>query len=317
MKKTLIALAAVAVSSAAMAQVTIAGKMNIGVQKTGDASANLAGGADGSDSRIMFRGSEEIGSLKANFHAETGFKTDTGNLDNAGAVTLTTTPATATADAKTTATSSASKLFQRQVWAGLSGGFGEIRAGRQYTLGFFGSIGNMPSTYTDPMLNTGLGFNGMGARNDDQIQYWSPRMGGVQLRASTQLKGDVANATTEVALNYANGPVSINLTTGEAKNVDSNKMALDVSYNLGVATLAAGFVDTDSAAGDGYVVRAVVPMGAASIHAGYATNSETKVNAYNVGAFYNLSKRTRLYALHGSGNKTVTDKTAIGIDHNF
>ena len=190
MKKSLIALAVLTASGISFAQssVTLSGKMNIGIAKTGDAKAALTGGADGSDSRIIFRGTEDLGGgLKANFHAETGFKPDTGNLDN-----------------------TANQLFQRQAWGGLSGGFGEVRAGRQYTLGFFGSIGSMPSTYTDPALAVGLSFNGMGSRNSDQIQYWSPSMGGAQLRLSTQLAGDTKNAATkaaqsnEFALNYAN-----------------------------------------------------------------------------------------------------------------
>lgn len=302
MKKTLIALAVLAVSGAAFAQssVTLSGKMNIGLQKTGSAKSTLAGGADGSDSRLIFAGTEDLGGgLKARFHLEHGFKPDTGALDNAANA------------------AGVSKMFQRQAFMAVNGGFGEVRLGRQYTLGFFGSIGNMPSTYTDPLLGAGLGFNGMASRNDDQIQYWSPRMGGVQARVSTQLTGDVANATTEMAVNYAAGPLAANLTTGKTKNVAGNKFALDVSYNLGMATVAAGYVDTDSAAGKGYVLRAVVPMGAVSAHVGYASNTDTDVNAYNVGAFYSMSKRTRLYALYGAGNKAVTNKVALGIDHNF
>ena len=218
MKKTLIALAAVAATSAAFAQssVTLSGKVNIGLQKTGSAKTALAGGADGSDSRLIFAGTEDLGGgLKARFHLEHGFKPDTGELDNA-----------------------TNKMFQRQAYMAVGGGFGEVRLGRQYTLGFFGSIGNMPSTYTDPMLGAGLGFNGMGSRNDDQIQYWSPRMGGVQARVSTQLTGDVANATTEMAVNYAAGPLAANLTTGKTKNVAGSKIALDVSYKLAMATVA-------------------------------------------------------------------------------
>ncbi len=317
MKKSLIALAVLAASGASFAQstVTLSGKMNIGIAKTGDAKAALTGGADGSDSRIIFRGTEDLGGgLKANFHAETGFKPDTGNLDNAGAVAT-------TYDAvseKYTSTATASQLFQRQAWGGLSGGFGELRAGRQYSLGFFGSIANMPSTYTDPQLAVGLGFNGMGSRNNDQIQYWSPSMGGAQLRVSTQLAGDTATKTDEIALAYTAGALTVNLTNAKVKGTSGSHMGLNAAYNFGAAAVAAGIVDkAGDGTGKGSFVRVTAPMGAMSLFAGYATNSDTKTNAQDVGAFYSLSKRTRLYALYGTGNKAMTDRTSFGIDHNF
>lgn len=270
--------------------------MNIGIAKTGDAKAALTGGADGSDSRIIFRGTEDLGGgLKANFHAETGFKPDTGNLDNAN-----------------------NQLFQRGVWGGLSGNFGEVRAGRQYTLGFFGSIANIPSTYTDPQLAVGLGFNGMGTRNSDQIQYWSPAMGGAQLRVSTQLAGDTATKTDEIALAYTAGALTVNLTNAKVKGTSGSHMGLNAAYNFGAAAVAAGIVDkAGDGTGKGSFVRVTAPMGAVSLFAGYATNSDTKTNAQDVGVFYSLSKRTRLYALHGTGNKAVADRTSVGIDHNF
>ena len=311
MKKTLIALAVLAASGTAFAQstVTLYGKANIGIAKTGDAQAVLTGGADGSDSRFGLKGTEDLGGgLKASFQFETGFKPDTGSLDNAGAVTI--------ADGK--ATAAASQLFQRGAWAGLSGGFGEVRAGRQYTLSFFGSIANMPATYVDPQLAVGLGFNGAGSRNSDQIQYWSPSMGGAQLRVSTQLAGDTATGTDEIALAYKAGALTVNLTNAKVKGTSGSHMGLNAAYNFGAAAVAAGIVDkAGNGTGKGSFVRVTAPMGAMSLFAGIANNSDTKTSAQDVGAFYSLSKRTRVYALYGTGNKAVTQRTSVGIDHNF
>jgi len=305
MKKSLIALATLAaVSGTAMAQstVTLSGKANIGFTKNEGQKAQMTGGSDGSDSRIIIRGSEDLGGgLKANFHFEHGFRPDTGALDATGA------GAVGTANAS---------FWQRQSWVGMSGGFGEVRLGRQYTLGFFGSIGNMPSTYVDPQLGVGLGFNAMGSRNSDQIQYWSPSMGGAQVRLSTQLSGDSATRATELALAYTAGPLTVHLTTADIKGAAKNPLGLNAAYNMGVATIAGGLVKT-STGQDGAFVRAVVPMGATSLFAGYARNSDTSTSAYDAGAFYSLSKRTRLYAVYGNGNKAVTSKFAVGIDHNF
>lgn len=289
-------LAAVSGTAFAQSTVTLYGKANIGIAKTGDAKAALTGGPDGSDSRYGLKGTEDLGGgLKANFLFEAGFKPDTGNLDN-----------------------TAGQTFQRGAWMGLSGGFGEVRMGRQYTLGFYGSIATMPSTYTDPQLAVGLGFNGMGSRNSDQFQYWSPSMGGAQIRVSTQLAGDTATATQEVALAYANGPISANLTTGKVKGTTGSNNALSAGYNFGPAAVTVGMVDkAGTGTGKGTFVRATAPMGATTLFAGYAKNSDTKTNAYDLGAYYSLSKRTRVYAIMGSGNNAVTDRKAVGIDHNF
>lgn len=300
MKKIAIAMATVLAlaTTATLAQptVNVSGKVNIGVQKTGTGKAQLAGGADGSDSRLIFSGSENLGSgLKANFHLEAGFKPDTGSFDNTD-----------------------NQMFQRQSWAGLSGGFGEVRAGRQYTLGFMNSIANMPSTYTDPQLAAGLGFNGLASRNNDQIQYWSPKLGGLQLGASTQLSGDTSTKTNEVAVKYTTGPLAVNLTSAKVDGTDGQTVAVNAAYDFKVATVAVGAVDKAGAGtGKGSFVRVTAPVGATQVFAGYAHNNDTKVDAYDVGAYYSLSKRTKLYAIYGAGNKTVTDRTTFGIDHSF
>jgi predicted porin len=330
MKKSLIALAVLTVSGAAIAQstVTLSGKLNVGIQSTNGSKAAMTGGADGSDSRVIFRGTEDLGGgLKANFHMETGFKPDTGNLDNAGAVAT----KAAGDPVAYTSTATASQLFQRQAWGGLSGGFGEVRAGRQYTLGFFGSIGSMPSTYTDPALAVGLGFSGMGSRNNDQIQYWSPTMGGAQVRVSTQLAGDTTDASTKAAksnefgLSYTAGPLTANFTTASVTSTTGTKtspMGIYGAYNFGAFAAHLGYVDKDDAANKGTVAKVTMPMGANTLFAGMAKNSTSKADAYEVGNFYALSKRTRVYALYANGSKdgatpTNGKRVALGLDHNF
>lgn len=291
---TVLALATTA--TLAQPTVTVSGKVNIGAQKTGTGKTQLVGGADGSDSRLIFSGAENLGSgMKANFVLEAGFKPDTGTLDN-----------------------SANQLFQRQSWVGLSGGFGEVRAGRQYTLGFMNSIGNMPSTYTDPQLAAGLGFNGAASRNNDQVQYWSPKLGGLQLGASTQLSGDTSTKTNEVAVKYATGPIAVNLTSTKVDGTEGQAVGLNAAYDFKVAKIAVGGVDkAGTGTGKGSFVRVTAPIGATQVFAGYAHNNDTRVDAYDVGAYYSLSKRTKLYAIYGAGNKTVTDRTTFGIDHSF
>ncbi|RJF97081.1 porin [Noviherbaspirillum cavernae] len=68
-------------------------------------------------SRIGFRGTEDLGAgLKAVFTLENGFGPDTGGLNQGG------------------------RLFGRQAFVGLSGDWGTVSVGRQYTMLFWGTL---------------------------------------------------------------------------------------------------------------------------------------------------------------------------------
>src|SRR5450830_1886464 len=120
MKKTLIALAALAVVSAASAQstVTLYGVVDMAIASQKDtnslgtngvATETQKVGVDQgilSRSRIGFKGTEDLGGgLKADFVLEYGVNPD----------------------------EAATAMFNRQSYVGLSGGFGAVTIGRQYT----------------------------------------------------------------------------------------------------------------------------------------------------------------------------------------
>jgi predicted porin len=305
MKKHLIAAAvAAAFAVPAMAQVTVYGKANMGINKASGAKAVLANGPDGSSSRLGFRGTEDLGGgLSASFLFEHGLSPDTGAAD--------------------------AVFWQRSAWVGLKGGFGEVRVGRQYTLGFLGIIGQMPSTASavDARIWGGAGGNGFAgtpARNNDQIQYHSPTVGGLQLRLSTQLTGDAPTGeSNEVGLVYAAGPISaaVNYHKVDSAGSESNTSAF-AQYNFGPARVAVGYIDVGSGAnaGDGFWGRITAPVGAASLFAGFGKNNDNDRDAFEVGAFYSLSKRTRAYAIYSSldvPGRAKQNLSMIGLDHNF
>jgi len=311
MKKSLIALAALAATASfAQSSVTVYGKANIGFQSTNGSKTALVDQPDGSGSRFGFRGTEDLGGgLKANFTLESGFNLNNGTNDKDSAT---------------------NQQFQRQSWAGLSSAtLGEVRMGRQYTVGFNGSIGTMPSTYSDPALAVGLGFHGMGSRTNDQIQYRSPVFSGFQVQLSTQLAANTTDAATKAAKNiefglvYANGPLTANLTGANVTSttgVKTSPIGANATYNFGVASATLGYVDTDSAKGKGYVAKANVPVGAHSLFVGYAKNDTTKVDAYELGDYYSLSKRTKLYAIYANGNTATAasgKRVPVGLTHDF
>jgi predicted porin len=109
MKKTLIALAAVAATSASFAQstVTLSGVVDVGIEKrfSGDAT-RMTANRNGT-SNWTLSGAEDLGGgLKAVFQVSTSFNTDTGTV------------------------SSVDGLGNNGLFVGLTGGFGTLRAGR-------------------------------------------------------------------------------------------------------------------------------------------------------------------------------------------
>ncbi len=121
MKKTLVAIAALAAFGAASAQssVTLYGRIDasIGSVKTtaggvtiADPGVQIRSGAH-TGSRWGLKGSEDLGGgLKANFVLEQGFNIDSGTFADA------------------------TRQFSRQAFVGLSGGFGSLNIGRQYDI---------------------------------------------------------------------------------------------------------------------------------------------------------------------------------------
>jgi predicted porin len=131
-----------------------------GVPGRPSAPSSTSGIEDGiqTPSRFGFYGSEALGDgLSAKFWLEGGFAIDTGASQQGG------------------------RLFGRQAWAGLQGGFGEWRLGRQYGLGyefFLTGVSPFGTTFRD----AGLGnvFSSASGRLilDNMIEYRTPTLAG-------------------------------------------------------------------------------------------------------------------------------------------
>jgi predicted porin len=318
MKKTLIALAAVAVSSAAMAQVTLSGRIDasVGTTKTTTAGVSSDKGTElmngnFTGSRLTFAGTEDLGSgLKAVFAFEQRFNIDTGT--DAGA-------------------------YLGNAFVGLSGGFGTVHLGRSYTA--FDSA-KAVSTGSSA-LDTGFTPTGSPAytvRAANQIKYVSPTMSGLSVIATSGLKEDKAAGKKDVngfALMYAAGPLSASV--GSQTDGTGDNMIVAAAYNLGVASLSAGYSTLELVnrgnESNGINLGVAIPMGAMTLSLGYGsgeteTAAGAKVSEYSgVGiiANYTLSKRTAIYAGYkdeetksAAGVKTTGTKlTAVGLVHRF
>lgn len=332
MKKSLIALAAVAATGAAIAQssVTLYGVADIAVGSTktvNGATTNAQGQVTGvsgtktngalansalnnGNSRIGFRGTEDLGNgLKASFQFEQGVNLANGASDKAG-------------------------TFQRQAWVGLSGDFGSVRAGRQFRPSYDAVVYDIVNTANYSVNDQLFNYDG-GTRNNAQIKYTSPSFAGFQVIAgyvfkdnsnasgvkafnkdtSTFTTRETKNGIYDLGVTYVNGPLAAGLgynyvkldNQGNGKNSSNNNGHLGASYDFGSFKLAASYHYSDSTNLQGATIGASVPFGAFSLAAdvGYAKQRKDsgfgkKEDAVNVvlEAKYALSKRTTAYAAY-------------------
>lgn len=330
MKKSLIALAVLAASGAALAQssVTLYGRVDTSVgsiKDTGSASTNQSsttnmfadGKANLTASRWGIRGTEDLGGgLKAGFQLESRFFPDTGGLDGV--------------------------QFKGASFLSLSGGFGEVRLGRSTTV--YDDVRVV--SYTSNLWDSGFtpASNGVyssggdyNSRFDNKITYLSPSMGGFYAGVDYAFDEDAAKKADKMAFKagYRAGPMHVALGYQDEKTI-ADYTALSGSYDFGVASISAGYnmrdSKTNAAEDTEYTVGVNVPFGAVALSAGYASSKTEvgsattgKASGFGLGATYALSKRTRAYAGYRAvevknavGTKTKDETVyAVGVRHDF
>lgn len=338
MKKSLIALAAVAASGAAFAQssVTVFGVVDSAVSYV-NGQDNWSGLNSGGNqtSRLGFRGVEDLGNgLKANFWLEAGILADNGSGKSGYSANE---------------ASSDALAFKRRATVGLSGNFGEVRLGRELTAAYnatsrydvFGQVGfGASKLWADGGLTTsGLpaqrAIGSTTQRVSNMVTYLSPEFSGFRANvnygfgedtdAQTAESSHSANRYLGAGVTYDNGPLSLGLglerrndgtsTGAGAAAYDVNTWSLGGSYNFGVAKLAAAYRSSEAefdAANvknkiKGYYVGVSAPVGAAGeVKASYNrydlentfTAVDGKADHFSLGYVHNLSKRTAVYGTY-------------------
>ncbi len=317
MKKSLIALAVLAASGAAMAQssVTLFGVVDATYAYGSGSVANKSQLTNSgyNSSRIGFRGVEDLGGgMSASFWLEAGVNNDNGT----GSVTNTNNQA---------ATSTGGGLtFNRRSTVSLNGGFGEVRLGRDFTPQFwnltvfdpFGTNG----VGTTQTLNSSLG-GPTTIRASNSISYFLPgNLGGFYGQAQYYMGENLSNAANKkdgnglaARVGYANGPINVALAFSETKFIAGNIKAVNLggSYDLGVAKIMAHYNQDKISGGNdgkGFLIGGLVPMGAGEIRLAYSTykgsltNPDARSDKIALGYVHNLSKRTALYATYAHLN---------------
>ncbi len=344
MKKSLIALAVLAASGAAMAQstVTVYGRLDasVGSSKVGNVGAAVSNTQLFSNnlttSRLGFRGTEDLGGgLSAIFGIETGFAPD--------------------APAATT-------LGDRAAFVGLSGGFGTIKLGRHDTS--FDDIRDLMVSSniwdatnfatTETIVGTGAtatngvgGLGDYGDRASNQIRYESPNFSGFTFGFSHGMDETpgVSRDVNAYNLRYKAGNLDVGVAYQEnsqqnaagAFGAANNYTTVAGAYNFGSFRVSGGWNQAKQDVANGikantYTVGVNVPVNAFDFSLGYSTgkakqNGATleKGDAFSAGVTYALSKRTRLYAAitngdieNGAGVKQrQRDIYAAGVIHTF
>ena len=297
-------LAAAALSSPALAQstVTIGGRLDLAAAKpVGSANKQLA---DGFGSRLVFRGSEDLGGgLRAVFLLDHRFAPDTGTAN--------------------------ATFWNGESVVGLQGGFGRVLLGRTYT-----SAWQLTQNTIDPfggdtiaaLRGVGLQIAPARMRLPDQVRYDFFGKG-------FNVAADIAEADLalgpdrpySVAANFTVGALFVTVAHENPGGARDKLSTVGVRFAVGPVVLRAGTSRGTNNAGakvEGILVGASAAVGPGQLLAGFATNETAGRSNVRKAAFgyrYPLSTRTTLYADVARDSKAARDKTGydLGIQHNF
>lgn len=306
MKKSLIALAVLAASGAAMAQssVTMYGVADLSLAKSNGVSAQMSGNGvmNNGNSRLGVRGVEDLGGgLKASFNFEQGINAESGATDAA--------------------------TWQRNAYLALSGGFGRFQLGRSLNPSFWGvAAWELTGAANYSAVFNQFGVAGGPFRNNSMFMYTTPNMGGFSGTLGYVAKPDNGgNAKVDMNLTYANGPLAVALSYFKV-NSQPKGLALGAAYDFGMFKLAASLQDAPGAS-KGFTLGGTVPVGPVALTLDIARENGTgmKNTDFLVEAKYALSKRTFAYAAYykdgdagGGVYKTgAKNHLGLGVRHNF
>lgn len=350
MKKTLVAVAALAAVTGAMAEVKISGTVDYSFMKTETAAVttNFMGGDTNQFNNLMFSASEDLGNgITASAAIDLGIGYDYPTENGGAGMT-------------------------RSSHVGLSGEFGDFKIGRQLPPIFLAATIDPVGL---PALSVGQeGLNTIfligGARNvryNGSASYTSPSISGFKLhyftaQANSQEVATVGS-TTGYGLAYAAGPVSLEYQTQKTDNEgiatyhrdniagtpdvgsyvaggnQTSRAIFAAKYDAGFATLAyiRGTTSHATLGTASNYVAIGVPITGTNIKISAGVNRSTvddKVTAANDAAVngsifkanYAFSKRTNAYFIYGNDETNNVDgadttrkttTTSFGLSHSF
>jgi predicted porin len=327
MKKTLLALAvlsAFAGAASAQSSVTLSGRVDAGVIRSGG--AWTMGGSSTSYNALTFSGTEDLGGgLRAFFALNHRFNLNTGTTNPGGNAAVI-------------------DQFYRNSWVGLGGGFGDIRLGR-ILMPLQDMNGGFDAFDAASVGSTHAGGINATVRANNAIYYRSPSLGGLTFQAAIAagdqqiasvptgspagtrptVLGNGTERPTGFNIGYAAGPLRLGV-AWDQNTLDRNTVGVYGGFNAGFANFMFQYEKGDLTAAtevDRWSVSAKVPMGALTFKIGYLNQSDENTKKVGAGLQYDLSKRTFLYSnvgkLSGSAPSSTAKKAMfdVGVNHAF
>ena len=350
MKRTLIALAAVATTSAfaqgaAAPQVTLYGVLDAGVttvNKTCIASAGSAA-ADGCAANTRsagitavtggnvasplfgMRGSEDLGGgLRAVFNLEADVDPTNGNFD------------AVTGGGVNASGGTVGSLFRRAAWVGLSGDWGTLTTGRRLNSFIANLLGSQVLASNSVAVSTSAagGFADFWVKN--AVTYSTPNLNGFAAEAMYAFNNTPgigsAGTLTSLGVSYTNGPLAVfggyqdhkaSTSTVAATTVGHNSNSVAVKYTLGDWQFAAGVIKTEF---DATATLKAYKRDTRQVSMSYAVNKQltagltyTEVEDARMNSLqarYSLSPRSSLYFManfNQQGTRTDPNNARVAI----
>ena len=332
MKKTFIALAALAATGAfAQSSVTLYGRAEVGVDLGFRTTVNnsrttviVGPGAsttntnldrsvskpgfrvsDGDNqgqasSRFGLRGTEDLGGgLKANFVLEAGLTMDNGSVGTGSLVST--------------------NMFSQAAWVGLSGGFGEVRLGRQNLGSFDVYASGLSAAWGSGLYEVGATIvQGGDVRASNAIQYRSPDFGGISGTVSLIAPENNRSTNTPPASKSVSGKTGVDLSLAYAAGplfvgVGYNKQNTNTSDNNGLAG-AANITTNTSGPRTDYTISAAYDFGVVQPFANYTYRKDRTSSSTRTGGVTTAIGGTTLGGnAVGSGENTNSRQYALGV----
>jgi len=255
--------------------------------------------------RLGFKGEKDLGSgYFAKFTAEQGLNETSG------------------------AQADATRLFDRQLWAGIATPGGEFRFGRQNTAIFYrGSY----IDFTGRTLGSVVNVFGTPSRYDSDIAYISPRWAGFLAEVHYSIQGSqpqhsTNQAVSQGALDWEYGPFRVGYAGIAGRPPAGSVVDKTVFYNnfygnwdYGKGKVYLAFVrsnnqSTTPGSPSGTLNNGGNPLGTTgALVTGTDTGANTYYNIYQVSADYLIAPTVRVGALYGQIKDTTNDvKNANG-----
>ena len=215
---------------------------------------------------------------------------------------------------------------QRNIYAGIKGGFGQIIAGKfdtplkkaQKKIDLFNDLeGDIKSVITKS-----------DKRKENSIQYSTPKMSGlVATVAHIASEDETVNDGTSSSLTFTQKNVYAAIAYDTDVNIDTDVLRLVAQYSMSDFTVAALWEQDNRAGSDndveGWVYSASYKLNSdIKLKAQYGESDIVKDNAetYSLGADYKLGEGAKAYAFvtdETFGDDTSNDYYGVGLEYKF